>query len=118
MKKGVNHLCFPQYLSVEQMLTLAADTGFDGFELSVGEDGEMGYARDASDLASVALRAARRGLELCSVSTVLHWSYPVSSVDRSVRERGLDIGTFMLRVASVVGADSILIVPGVPDLDE
>jgi L-ribulose-5-phosphate 3-epimerase len=115
LKKGVNQLCFPQYLSVEQMLTLAADAGFDGFELSVGEEGEMGYARDPSELASVALQASRRGLELHSISTILHWTYPLSSVDRSVRERGLAIGTFMLRAASVVGADSILIVPGVAD---
>jgi L-ribulose-5-phosphate 3-epimerase len=115
LKKGINHLCFPQSLSVEQMLGLAADAGFDGFELSIGEDGEMGYARDPSDLASVAQRASSRGLELHSVSTILHWSHPLSSVDRSVRERGLAIGSFMLRAASVVGADTVLIVPGVAD---
>jgi L-ribulose-5-phosphate 3-epimerase len=115
LKKGVNHLCFPRHLSVEQMLTLAADAGFDGFELSVGEDGEVGYADDPADLASVARQASRLGLELHSVSTILHWSYPLSSVDRGVRERGLAIGSFMLRAASVVGADSVLIVPGVAD---
>ena len=67
-------------LSVEQMLETAAKAGFDGFELLVGE-GEIDQVRRPSGLETLSRRAGEGGLELHSVSTVLHWKYPLSSPD-------------------------------------
>ena len=115
MKKGVNQLCFPPSLSIQGVLDLARDAGFSGVELSVSEDGEMAYTHAPCDLSGLSREASVRGLELHSVLTVLHWAHTLSSVDRETRERALAIGTFMIEAARNVGADTVLIVPGIAD---
>lgn len=97
------------------MLNIAKDVGFSGVELSVSEDGEMAHTQALSNLRSISQEATARSLELHSVSTVLHWMYPLSSVDRKMREQALKIGSFMIKAASTVGADTVLIVPGIAD---
>jgi L-ribulose-5-phosphate 3-epimerase len=81
----------------------------------VTRDGELAYTRDPSDLSSLAEEAKRRELELYSLSTLLHWHYPLSSPDPAVRAEGITIGQSMIRAASVIGANTVLIVPGVGD---
>lgn len=115
MKKGINQLCFPPSLSIGEILDLGRGAGFSGVELSVGEDGEIAYTRTPSELRGISRKAAERGLELHSVSTILHWAYPLSSVERETRDQGLAIGAYMTGAASTIGADTVLIVPGVAD---
>jgi len=52
-------------------------------------------------------------IQLKSLSTSLLWKYPLSSPDQNVREEGMNIIESMLRIASYIGMDTILVVPGV-----
>ena len=115
MKKGINQCCFPPSFPVRKVLELAQSTGFRGVELRVTGDGEVAYTRAPSDLANLAEQARQRELERYSLSTLLHWHYPLSSRDPAVRAEGITIGLSMIRAASVIGANTVLIVPGVGD---
>jgi L-ribulose-5-phosphate 3-epimerase len=115
MRKGINRWCFPATMPLERVLDLSEEAGFDGVELAVSEYGEIPFTGDPSDLKRVAERAETSGLELFSISTDLHWTYPLSSPDAEVRGLGLEAARFMVEAAAVVGADTVLIVPGVAD---
>lgn len=118
MKKGINQWCFRLSFSTGEIFDLAQKAGFQGVELVLGKDGEVAYnGEDPKALAGLADQARRRDLELFSLSTGLHWVYPLSSSDPEVRAEGIRIGLFMIRAARALGADSVLIVPGVADPD-
>lgn len=125
MKKGLNRWCLPPTMATAEAFTLASRVGFSGIELnleevdpSTGGDRPETMARiglDASDSAITDLRqqAAAAGLELPSLSSGLFWRYPPTSEDPAVREKALRIGERALQVARLLGANTVLVVPGV-----
>ncbi len=129
MKKGINRWCLPPTMETEAVFRLASKVGFAGVELNLeevepGNDGPRPetMARiglDAPDPAVAELRrkAGQVGLELPSLSSGLFWRYPPTSDDRSVREKALAIGERAIHVASLLGANTILVVPGVVTAD-
>lgn len=134
MHKGINQWCFPGSLGVEECIALAKQAGFSALELNVGEPADaktgggtiidsLGFS-DASGLTTattpdaarkIAEQAKKAGLQLSSLSTALHWQYPLTSPDQQTRDKGIDIVVKMLELAAAVGADTILVVPGLVD---
>lgn len=131
MKLGVNQWCFPEEYDLERCLRLTAGSGFQGFEANLGEPGGPGAggaivssavegsvpARLTTESTEAEVAALRRwagqlGLTLHSLSTALHWTYPLTAADERVRERGVEIVERMLALAKAAGAEAILVVPG------
>ncbi len=108
MKPGVNQWCFPPDYDLEQCLELAAESGFAGFEVNLGEPGlsEAGVQKAVR-------KAEELGIRLHSVATARHWTYPFTAAEERVRETAVDIAERMLAVAQAMGAGTVLIVPGV-----
>jgi len=139
MKKGINHWCFPSSYGVEAAARLAAQAGFQGFEMNVAlppvqEGARPGAVRltdnlglhDSPSLTVATGEAeARRlaqavrdlGLELPSLSTSLLWQFPLSHPDEAVRQQGVTIVETMLQLAEWMGIDAILVVPGLVTAD-
>jgi len=116
-------------MAAEAVFALASRAGFEGVELNL-EEVEAGreeprpeaMARiglDASDASIIELRrqAEAVGLELPSLSSGLFWRYSPTSDDPLVRDKALAIGERALRVATLLGANTILVVPGVVTAD-
>ena len=88
--------------------------------LAIGESVGMTTARvgaldlnsSSRDLARAAGMAAEANIRIHSVATMMLFSYPLSSPDSSVMARGIQIVMDMLRAAAALGADTVLIVPG------
>jgi len=129
VKKGINRWCLPPSMAAEAVFALASRAGFEGVELNL-EEVEAGreeprpeaMARiglDASDASIIELRrqAEAVGLELPSLSSGLFWRYSPTSDDPLVRDKALAIGERALRVATLLGANTILVVPGVVTAD-
>ena len=57
--------------------------------------------------------AAEGGLEIASVTGGLYWTTSFISDDPAVREKALEIAQAHLRAAAVLGAGTVLVVPGV-----
>lgn len=124
MKKGINRWCLPPTMSAGEVFALASRAGFEGIELNLEETEPGATSRpetmariglDADDVSIVGLRrqAEQARLDLPSVSSGLFWRYSPTSDDAAVREKALAVGERAIRVATLLGANTILVVPGV-----
>src|SRR5919204_6933505 len=110
VKKGICIGCLPKDLSDEAKLRLAKAAGFDGVEVNTFDDLEA--CRRLTEV------ARQIGLELHSVMASGHWTYPLSSRDDTVRQKGLANIRQSVETALVCGATTVLVVPAVVQPDQ
>ncbi|MBP8131649.1 MAG: TIM barrel protein [Candidatus Hydrogenedentes bacterium] len=115
MLRGVNQWAFPAGMPPEKAMSLAAEAGLEAFEICLGEDGPTPIAIAEDELVALRRHADKLNLRLGSIATGLGWTYPLTSPDPAIRERGKATVERMLRAAYAVGADAVLVVPGVVD---
>jgi len=111
MKKGINIWSFTSGTLLDKF-RLAADAGFEGVEVAISDEGELGLDVTKERLLEIRKAANDLGLEIYSVCNDLVWSNSLTSPDREERERAKRFVRRQLEVASILGADTILIVPG------
>ena len=116
MKKSINAWTFPKSYTFDECLEAAKKAGFDAVEFNldaVGVDSNHAFTleTDEGQIKAVAEKAEALGIKLVSVSSSLHngiWSKTdPETVD--YREKVLKK---QLRIAQLLGADAILLVPG------
>jgi len=112
MKKGINQWAFPGYLSLSEILTLTAKYGFHGVELCPDEGGSFPIDIDHKKLQEIKAIAEEKNLEIRSIATGLLWKYNLASPHPENRQRAVDIAKRVVEIASVLGAKSVLIIPG------
>ena len=112
MKKGINIWSFPQG-SIKESLTLAKKAGFEGVELALGGEGELSMTSTESEIKEIKKTADDMGLALYSLSCGLCWDYRLSDDDAKMREAAKDMIKKQLETAKILGADTILVIPGV-----
>lgn len=88
--------------TIMEKFQAAKEAGFDGVEpMSHLNRKEVLAARDAT------------GMIIASVCGELHWKYPLSDPDPKIRELGVEALKVTIEDASVYGADTVLLVPGI-----
>ena len=119
MKKGINAWCFPGGMPLHEIFRLAKECRYDGIEINMeaepagGEDCPRLYmSLDARGYQKIRACADSYTLPISSVSTGLHWTYPLTDNDPAVREKGCEVVLKMIDAASVFGCDTVLVVPG------
>ncbi len=113
MKTGINQWAFPSGMPFRNAVKLAAEAGFETFEVAVGEAGPVSLDTSEKDATAMARYARRLGVELVSAASGLGWQYPLSSPDKAVRAQGAEALEKTLQIAQWLGAGSVLVVPGV-----
>lgn len=140
MRKGINQWSLPDAWDLRTCFAVARDAGFDGVELVLGElSGRAGPAQGAEhlgsplrylgfhpyandefcldcgpdDVARVRDLADEAGVRVPSISTVLPFVHPLTAEDPETRARGSAILRQALEFAGILGAESVLVVPGV-----
>ena len=103
MKKGICMGSLPG--TQEEKLRLAKDAGYDGVEI-----GTVNTDEESKKLKAMANGV---GLEIPSIMNSAHWQFPLSDPDPEVRRKSVDGVMKSLASASIVGADTVLLVPGV-----
>ena len=116
MKKGINIWSFPQG-TIKQSLLLAKDAGFEGVELALNGEGELSMQSTESEIKEVKKIADDFGLSLYSLSCGLCWDYRLSDDDKAMREKAKDMIKKQLDTAKILGADTILVIPGVVNVE-
>lgn len=112
MKKGINIWSFPAG-TLKDTFQLAKDAGFEGVEVALDENaGEIHLGSTEKELQQIRNMAEDMGLALYSVSSGLYWSYWLNDADEKSRQKAKDIVIRQLEVASVLGSESILVIPG------
>lgn len=116
MKKGINIWSFPQG-SVKESLALARDAGFEGVELALNATGELSLESSEAEIKEVKKIADDMGLSLYSLSSGLCWDYRLSDDEPAMRAKAKDMIKKQLETAKILGADTILVVPGVVNVE-
>lgn len=116
MKKGINIWSFPQG-TIKDNLTLAKKAGFEGVELALNGEGELSMRSSEKEILEVRKTAEDLGLALYSLSCGLCWDYRLSDDDTNMRQKAKDMIKKQLEMAKILGADTILVIPGVVNVE-
>ncbi|MBQ9084624.1 MAG: sugar phosphate isomerase/epimerase [Clostridia bacterium] len=112
MKKAINGWSFPEEYSFEDCLRAAKKAGFDGIEFNLdGENKGHSFTIDTTDEEILEVKALcdRYSIAAISVSSSLHsgiWSKPEGLA------YAMGILKAQLNIAKLLGADTVLVVPG------
>jgi L-ribulose-5-phosphate 3-epimerase len=109
LRKSLYFSMLPSSLSVGERFALARRIGFEGIEVPTMEDSAaLEEAKDA---------AAKTGLRIHSIMNQRHWKFPLSSADPAVVKQSIEGLEISLRNAKALGAEVVLLVPGVVNAD-
>lgn len=117
IKKAINIWSFKAGTSVTSCLEIAKTAGFDGIELALNETGEVSLTSTEKELLEIKKYAQDTEIELPSLATGLYWSYSLTSESKLIRDKAKSIVKKQLEMAAVIGADTILVVPGAVGAD-
>jgi hexulose-6-phosphate isomerase len=132
LQKGINAWCYPPSLSLKEVFSATKEAGFDTIELNMTEksknnikknfvDAELNLSSGnflTTDFSSAEIQAIKAmsqtfNIPISSISTSLHWDYPLNSINEAMIEKGKNIAFKMIQACSLLGGDTILVVPGV-----
>jgi len=116
LKKGISIWSFSQ-ASLETCFQLAKKAGFDGVEVALAETGEINLKSTKEEIVKIKESAQKAGIELYSLASGLYWTYNYTASDSAVREKAKEITKKQLQIASWLGCDTILVVPGAVGAD-
>ena len=138
MNIGVNQFCFPMSYDVADAVKAAKRLGFDSIEVCfTAADGARpgGGVTDALDISGYHNRllnmgstdkdvrelkklADDTGIRISSVGGIVSFSiYPLTATDAQVAQKSMDAVKKMLDFARILGADTILVIPGMLTAD-
>ncbi len=107
MKKGICMGSLPADWDDRAKLELAKRAGFDGVEVSLIDD-----PTERSKLKRIADEV---GIRIHSVMGGRLWKFPLSSLDEETRKKGMETVALGIECAAELGAETLLVVPGVVD---
>jgi len=122
MKKGISRWAFPASLKLEECMSRAGEAGFEGIEVALDEEGEINLESTRDDMEKVIASSRKAGVELTSLATGLFWDYSLTGEKVEVRDKAkaivskMSIVSKMLELASYLGVDTILVIPGAVDV--
>ncbi|NMO97619.1 TIM barrel protein [Paenibacillus lemnae] len=112
MKKGINIWSFKKESTTASCIELASRAGFDGIELSLNTEGELGLQASDKDIYCIQSQLDAAGMEIAGLATGLYWNYSMTCAEPSKRQKAIDICKKQLELASAFGVDAILVIPG------
>ena len=116
MQKGISVWSFTQ-TKLSECFKLAKDAGFDGVEVALSESGELNLETTREEALSIKQAADEAGICLYSVACGLYWEHGYTADDEQIREKAKAITKKQLEIASWLGCDAILVVPGSVGVD-
>ncbi|MBE5869095.1 MAG: sugar phosphate isomerase/epimerase [Lachnospiraceae bacterium] len=111
MKKGISIWSFAEP-DLKKCFQLAKDAGFDGVEVALDLQGPVSMDSTKEEMLELKAYAESLGLELYSVASGLYWTYNYTSANAQNRAKAKEITKKQLEIASWLGCDTILVVPG------
>lgn len=120
MKKSISYWSFEGGLdgskSVAEAMKESKDAGYDGIELTLGDAGDITMDLSRADMEKLRQVADDTGIEVSGVATGLFWGCSLTASDESVRQQAQKIAIREIEIASWLGTDAVLVVPGAVDV--
>lgn len=111
MKKSISIWAFPG-MELKDAAKLAKDAGFEAIELGVAEEGDIALESKEEEVKKIGDMIRKTGLEVASLATGLFWKYSMTSSKKENVEKVKEVCRKMLDIASWIGTDGILVIPG------
>ena len=112
MKKGIRVWSMPAEWDYEKIFFEAAAAGFEGVEIALGSTGLSMETTD-EEILNIKAIADKNNIKIFSVATTMLFDYPLTAHMPETREMGLSVARKIIDIAALVGAESVLVVPGV-----
>ena len=113
MLKGISVWAFAPNRPLDEVFTMAKETGFQAVEVAIADDGPITPQSSEADCKRILELAKSAGIEVCGLASGMGWKYPLTSTDEAVRRRGIEATKASLRVAQWLDTDAMLLVPGI-----
>lgn len=117
MKKSISIWSFYGDWDLKQKLQLARDAGFEGFEIDLSRDGPITLDSSNADLDRIAELADETGITLSGLATGMYWEFNPASGNQETQSKAKTVLEKQLQIASHLGIDTILVVPGAVGAD-
>lgn len=111
MKKGISIWTFSDR-SPDVCFALAKKYGFDGVEVGLGSEGPLRYDSTEEEIKEYRKLAESYGLSFYSLVCDDCWANPLTSDDPETCRKGEELVIKQLEVASLLGCDTTLVLPG------
>lgn len=115
MLKAITLRAFPPQMRTVERVRLARAAGYQGIELNLEEGEEYTLFSGTEELKSLREMVEGLGMQISSVYSRQQWHSPMTSQNPQTRQKCKEIIQGLARAASIVGADTILVVPGAVD---
>ncbi|MEG0768740.1 MAG: sugar phosphate isomerase/epimerase family protein [Ruthenibacterium sp.] len=112
MKQGVSLFSFAENAQVQQIFTAAKQAGYDGVEPVMSEEGYLTPQTTEREILAIGHMARELGLSIPSVGVWSLWENNLVSDSEIIRQKAFSIVEKQLEAAYLLGADTILVVPG------
>lgn len=112
MKQGISLFSFTDTTDVRWMFEHAQKAGYDGVEPVMSESGYLNPSTSEKDILAMKRMAEDLGLEIPSVGVWSLWENNLVSDQESIRNKAFSIVQKQIEAAHLLGADTILVVPG------
>ena len=112
MKTGFSMFSFSEDARLEEIFPVIKAAGYDGVEPVLSDGGYLRHDSTDQEIMNIRHLAQELGLEIPSVGVWSLWENNLVSEDSTVCRKGMDIVKKQIHCASLMGADTILVVPG------
>ncbi len=112
VKKGVSMFSFSPDTDPAWAFSHIREAGYDGVEPILSEDGYLNCKTSDQEVLALRALAQEQGLSVPSVGVWSLWENNLVSDDWKIRGKALDIVRRQLEIAALMGAETILVVPG------
>ncbi|MDR0473755.1 MAG: sugar phosphate isomerase/epimerase [Treponema sp.] len=111
MKKGINAWSIPS-MPVREKVLLAKKAGFEGIELTLGEDGEISLKTPDKDFLELKTYIKDNGMKISGLATGLYWKYSFMSNSAEERKKAAETAVRQIEAANLLETGNILLLPG------
>ena len=112
MKQGISLFSFSETTDVRWMFEHAQKAGYDGVEPVMSASGYLNPSTSQKEILAMRRMAEDLGLEIPSVGVWSLWENNLVSDQESIRNKAFSIVQKQIEAAHLLGADTILVVPG------
>ena len=113
MYKALNYWVFGGFTGEKtpyEFIDFAAARGLDGVELTVGDALKIDITE--AECRKIAAYAREKKIGLRTLASGFFWGCSLSAADEAERQQALEFGRKYIRIASWIGAETILVIPG------
>jgi len=121
MKIGTHSIVLESKYPLKQALYKAAEMGFEGYEIDIGNYGNTGFGiqtplskMSEKERKSIKKVAEKAGIEICSLCLGILWKFSLASPDPQIRTEGIRIIEDAIELASFLNSKVILVPVGQP----